>query len=51
MWYLCDLFFVFTFTFCIINHTISLKQTHLLFAHILEYLILVLDDAMDKEGK
>ena len=47
--YLCDLFFIFSFLFIIINHIISLKQRHLFFAHFLEYLILVLDHNMDEE--
>ena len=48
--YLCGLFFIFSLSFIIINQTISLKQTHLFFAHFLEYLILVLDDNMNEES-
>ena len=32
-----------------VNHIISLEQTHLFFAHLLEYLILVLDNNMGEE--
>ena len=37
--------------FILINHIISLKQTHLFFADILEHLILVLDDNMVEENE
>ena len=50
MSYLCDLFFIFIFIFIIIN-IVSLKQTHLLFAHFLEYTLLVLVDYVDEESK
>ena len=43
-------FFIFSPISITINHTISLKQTHLLFVHFLEYLILVLDDNMNGES-
>ena len=46
---LCDLFFIFTHIFIIINHT--LKQTHLFLAHFLGYLKLVLDDNVDEKSK
>ena len=36
MSYLCDLFFMFSLNLIIINHLISLKQTHLFFAHFLD---------------
>ena len=48
--YLCDVFFIFTLSFIIINNTTSLKEMHLFFAHFLEYLKLVLDDNMDEES-
>ena len=48
MSYLCDLFFMFTCIFLIINYIISLKQ--ILVAHFLKY-SLFLDDSVDKEGK
>ena len=51
MWCLCDLFFIFNFIFIAINHILSLKQTHLFFAHFLEYLLLFLDDNVDEESE
>ena len=36
--YLCDLFFIFSVVFIVINHITSLKQTYLFFVHFLEYL-------------
>ena len=42
--YLCDLFFIFSLIFTVINHITSLKQTHLFLVHFLEYLLLFLDD-------
>ena len=44
IWYLCDLFFFFSFTFIAINYFTSLKQGHLLFVHFLEYILFFLDD-------
>ena len=46
-----DPFFIFSLVFIIINHIISLKQTHLFFSHFLEYLMLVLHYKMDKESE
>ena len=40
MSYLCDLFFIFSFMFFIINHINSNKQMHMFFVHISEHLIL-----------
>ena len=51
MSYLCDLFFIFSLTFIVINSITSLKQTHLFFANILEYLDLLSDDNVDEEGE
>ena len=52
MLYLCDQFFlIFNFIFMIINDIISLKRTRLFFAHFLEYLLLSLDDNMDKKER
>ena len=51
MSYLCDLYFIFTLIFIITNNIISLKQTHLFFAHSLEDLKLVLDDNMNEESE
>ena len=47
--YLCDQFFIFSLIFIAINHTTSLKQTHLFFARFLEYLLLSLDDNVAEE--
>ena len=44
MSYLCDLFFIFRLTFIFINHITLLKQTYLLFVHLLEYFLLFWDD-------
>ena len=41
-------FFIFRLIFILISHIISLKQTHFLFAHVLECLIIVLDDNMNE---
>ena len=46
---LCDPFFIFSLIFITINHTTSLKQTNLFFAHFSEYLMLVLDN-MNEES-
>ena len=50
MSHLCDLFFIFSLIFIVINHITSLKQTHLFFENFLEYLLLVLDNKVDKKG-
>ena len=46
-----DLFFIFCFIFIVINSITSLKQTHLFYAHFLDYLLLLLDDNVDEESK
>ena len=51
MSYICDLFFIFSLAFIIINPITSLKQTHLFFAHFLEYLLLLLDDNVYEESE
>ena len=43
MSYLCDLFFIFSFMFFVINHITSFKKMHLLFAFFSEHLTLFLD--------
>ena len=40
---LCDLFFIFSLIFIVINHMTSFKQAYLFFVHVLEYLLLFLD--------
>ena len=47
---LCDLFFIFSLIFILINHITSLKETHLFFVHFLEYLLLFLNDNVDEES-
>ena len=47
---LCDLFFIFSIAFIVINHITSFKQTLLFFIHFLEYLVLFLDDNEDEES-
>ena len=42
--YICDLFFIFSIIFIVINHTTSFKQTYLFYVIFLEYLPLSLDD-------
>ena len=51
MSYLCDLFYIFSLVFIVINHVTSFKQTYLFFVHFLEYLLLLLDDIVDEESK
>ena len=46
--YLCDLFFIISLFFIVINHIASLKQTYLFFVNFLEYLLLFLDDKVDE---
>ena len=49
--YLCNLFFNFRLIFIVVNHVISLKQTHLLFANFPEYFLFFLDDNVDEENQ
>ena len=51
MAYLCDLVFIFSLIFIAINHITVFKQTYLIFANLLEYLQLFLDDNVDEESK
>ena len=51
MSYLYDLFFIFNLIFIVINHKTSFKQMYLFFVHVLEYLLLFLDDNVDEESK
>ena len=51
MSYLCDLFFIFSLIFIVINHITSIKQTHLFFAQFLEYLLLFQDNKVDEENQ
>ena len=49
--YICDLFFIFSLIFIVINHIISIKQTYLFFVRLLEYLLLILDDNVHEENE
>ena len=51
MLYLCDLCFIFSLIFMIINHITLLKQVYLIFVHFLEYLVLFLDDNINEESE
>ena len=51
MSYLCDLFFIFSLFFILINYITSFKQKYLFIEHFLEYLLLFLDDNIDEESK
>ena len=46
MSYLCDLFYIFSIFFVVINHMTSFRQT-LVFLIFLEYLLIFLDDNED----
>ena len=48
---LCDLFFIFSLTFIVINNIPSLKQVPLFFVHLLEYLQFFLNDNLDEESE
>ena len=48
---LWDQFFNFSFIFIVINYITSLKQTHLLFVYILEFLLLFFDDNLNEESE
>ena len=48
---LCDLFFISSLNFIAINHITSLKQTHLFLYIFLEYLLLFLDDEINKRTR
>ena len=45
------LFFIFSLISIAVNSITSLKQTHLLYAHFKDYLLLFLDDNVDGESK
>ena len=51
MSHISGLFFIFSVIFIAINSITSLKQTHLFYAHFLDYLLLFLDDEVDEESK
>ena len=51
MSYICDLFFLFSLVFIVINHITSLKQMYLTFLQFFKNLLLSLDDNIDEESK
>ena len=51
MSYLCDIFFIFSLIFIVVNHKTSLKQTPLAFVQFLKYLLLFWDDNLDKKSE
>ena len=51
MSYLCDLFFIISLTFIVINHITSFKQTYLFFVQFLEYLLLFDHDDVDEQSQ
>ena len=51
MSYLCDPFYIFSLIFIVINHINSFKQTYLIFVRFLKFLLLFLDDNVDKESE
>ena len=51
MSYICDLFFIFSFVFVVIDHITSLKQTHLFFVRFSEHRLLFLDDNVDEKSE
>ena len=48
---LCDLFFVFSFVFIVINHITSLKQKLSITVYFLEYVLLLWFDSVDEESE
>ena len=49
--HLCDLCFIFSLTFIVINLITSLKKTHLFFIHLKKYFLLFLDDNVGEESE
>ena len=49
--YLYDLFSIFRPIFIVVNHITSFKHRYLFFVHLLEYLLLFLDDNVDEESE
>ena len=48
---LCNLFFIFSLIFIVINHIASSKQMYLFFVQFLEYLLLFEDENVDEESQ
>ena len=51
MLYFCDPVFIFSLFFIAINHIMSLKRMHLIFAHFLGHFVLLFNDNVDEESK
>ena len=51
MSYLCDLFYIFSLISIAINYITSLKQAHLAFAQFFKYLLLFLDNNLNRESE
>ena len=51
MSYIFGLFFIFSLVFIVINHVLSLKQTHLFFVYFLEYVISFLDNKVAEKSE
>ena len=49
--YFCDILYILSLIFVVVNHITSLEQTHLYFVHFVEYLLLFLDDNVDKNSE
>ena len=49
--YISDLFLIFSLVFIVINHIISLRQTHLILVHFIKYVLLFLDDNVDEDSE
>ena len=49
MLYMCDLLFIFSLIFIVINNLI--KTDALVFVYFLEYLLLLLEDSLDDQSK
>ena len=49
--YLCDVVFIFSLIFIVINQIISFKQTYLFFVQFLQYLLLDLDDNLNEKNQ
>ena len=51
IFYFCDILYILSLIFVVVNHITSLEQTHLYFVHFVEYLLLFLDDNVDKNSE
>ena len=51
MLYICNLLFIFSLIFIVINHITSFKQKYLFFVQFLEFFLLFLDNNVDRESQ